>query len=248
MRALFKAQCLRARSKLGEEGGRGLYWCWALLARLLPYLVCLASSLLLILVRTGNTTPLSHAHPVRITLNRRPAPEDLGQLMLAPALMTAESDWTAQDVCECWLKEQQGLESLAPAFLEKGVDGARLRDEGFFTADFVAAELGVQNKIQGKKLVMAARRLDKEGADFPAGTTFDSTAEKGPYQFVLGQRKLIRAMELGVGSMRVGERARVTCRADYGYGKDGLRNSKGEVRVPPFATLCFDIKLLGILG
>ena len=43
--------------------------------------------------------------------------------------------------------------------------------------------------------------------------------------------------------MREGERAEFLLRADQAYGKDGLRR-KGAIIVPPFATLCFDIKLV----
>ena len=42
----------------------------------------------------------------------------------------------------------------------------------------------------------------------------------------------------------MGERVVVICRSDYGYGKEGLRTSKGDVIVPPFATLCFDLTLV----
>jgi FKBP-type peptidyl-prolyl cis-trans isomerase len=60
----------------------------------------------------------------------------------------------------------------------------------------------------------------------------------------LGKGKAIKAMELAVASMVGGERAKITARSDYCYGKDGLRRSNGDVMVPPFATLEFDITLL----
>jgi hypothetical protein len=62
----------------------------------------------------------------------------------------AELDWSAQDVTECWLKEQQGLEALVPAFLENDVDGAKLLDEHFFTEGFLVSTLGISNRIQCK--------------------------------------------------------------------------------------------------
>lgn len=48
---------------------------------------------------------------------------------------------------------------------------------------------------------------------------------------------------MGVVSMKEGERARFVLRADQAYGKKGLRR-KGEIIVPPFATLDFNMKLL----
>ena len=113
--------------------------------------------------------------------------------------------------------------------------------------EFVADTLGVSNKIQIKKLVMASKRLAKAKQENPSGTQFDTNKDRNdgaPYSFVLGQGKAIKAMELAVASMKEGERAEVRCRADYAYGKEGLRKANGDVMVPEYATLCFDIKLL----
>ena len=55
---------------------------------------------------------------------------------------------------------------------------------------------------------------------------------------------MIRAMDLAVSSMSVGERAKLICRSDYAYGSEGLRSAKGDIIVPPFATLCFELKLI----
>ena len=173
-----------------------------------------------------------------------PVAQDGSDVQIEYSGTLVDNSWSPGDVVECWLKEQQGLESLAPAFLEREIDGAKLTDEAFFTAEMIADELGVANKIQCKKIVMAARRLSKDKAEHPAGTEFDSSAERGPYQFTLGQGKAIRAMELAVAGMKVGERVEVICRSDYAYGKDGLRKAAGDVIVPPFATLCFDITLV----
>lgn len=159
-------------------------------------------------------------------------------------MLHGEKDWTVQDVVDCWLKNQQGLDHLADAFVEAGIDGNKLMDADFFTEDFVTNELGVSNKIQCKKLVMAAKRIGKQQDDFPVGTEFDSSKERGPFKFTLGQGKAIQAYEVAVATMKEGERAEVICRSDYAYGPEGFRRANGDVVVPPFATLCFDINLL----
>jgi len=155
-----------------------------------------------------------------------------------------EQDWTVQDVVDCWLKNQQGLDHLTDAFVEAGIDGNKLMDTEFFTEDFVSDELGVSNKIQCKKLVMAAKRIAKQQDDFAVGTEFDSSKERGPFKFTLGQGKTIKAYELAVPTMKEGERAEIICRSDYAYGAEGFRKQDGTVVVPPFATLCFVIDLL----
>ena len=155
-------------------------------------------------------------------------------------------DWDVEGVIDCWLLSQQGLEGLADGFRTEGIDAAKLMDPTFFTEDFVSDALGLSNKIQIKKLVMASKRLTKAATEYPVGTQFDSNKDRGdaPFTFLLGQKKTIRAMELAVASMREGEHAEMTCRTDYAYGKEGLRKANGDVMVPEYATLCFDIKLL----
>lgn len=155
-------------------------------------------------------------------------------------------DWDVEDVIDCWLVSQQGLEGLADGFRSNGVDAAKLMDPSFFNEDFVTEAFDLSSKIQIKKLVMAAKRLAKTATEYPAGTQFDSNKHRGdaPYSFVLGKKKAIRAMELSVASMKEGEHAEIICRADYAYGKEGYRKADGDVMVPEYATLCFDIKLL----
>ena len=155
--------------------------------------------------------------------------------------------WDTNAVIDCWLSEQQGLSDiLAGPFEEFSVDGSKLLDETIFTEGFVADELGVDNKIRCKKTIMAAKRLRTTMAEYEHGLVFDSTDTKADkvYKFVLGAGKTIKAMELLVASMEIGETSRVVTRCDYGYGADGCRTSKGDVLVPPFCGLQFDVKLV----
>jgi len=156
----------------------------------------------------------------------------------------APRDWSAQDVVDAWLSQQQGLDALAPKlFVEFGIDEIKLMDESFFTEQFVTTALAVDNKIKCKKLCMAARNLKKEGYD--VGREFDSSKKLGkPFAFPLGKGKAIKAFELAIPAMKVGDAAQIVARCDYAYGKEGYRKTTGEVVVPPYATLCFDVTLL----
>jgi len=159
--------------------------------------------------------------------------------------LLGEKDWSVNDVVECWLSNLQGLDQFTPQFLENEIDGTKLMDDSFFTEEYCMDQLGISNKIQAKKMIMASRRLIKQQEEYAPGTEFDSSKTRDKnYSFVLGKGKVIRAMELAVSSMKVGERALLVCRADYGYGSEGLRTRQGDVMVPPFATLCFEIKLV----
>eukprot|EP00559_Dactyliosolen_fragilissimus_P007932 CAMPEP_0184869076 /NCGR_PEP_ID=MMETSP0580-20130426/32749_1 /TAXON_ID=1118495 /ORGANISM="Dactyliosolen fragilissimus" /LENGTH=286 /DNA_ID=CAMNT_0027370317 /DNA_START=75 /DNA_END=935 /DNA_ORIENTATION=+ len=163
--------------------------------------------------------------------------------------LLGQEGWSVDDVVDCWLKEQQGLyDILKQPFMEKRVDGSLLMDENIFCEEFVENELGLSNKLQRKKLVMAAKRLTKQKHEFPNGKEFDSSSSRGEnFSFIVGEGKVIKAMDLAISTMSIGESAQIVCRADYGYGSEGYRKRNGDIVVPPFATLVFDIKLISIM-
>jgi len=54
------------------------------------------------------------------------------------------------------------------------------------------------------------------------GSTFDSSIARGrPFTFTLGAGKVIKCWDLGIATMRKGEKALLTCTAPYAYGANG---------------------------
>mmetsp|Transcript_6880 Transcript_6880/g.7891 ORF Transcript_6880/g.7891 Transcript_6880/m.7891 type:complete len:495 (+) Transcript_6880:63-1547(+) len=73
------------------------------------------------------------------------------------------------------------------------------------------------------------------------GSQFDSSRDRGkPFVFEIGLGQVIKGWDEGFGSMKVGEKAILTIRQDYGYGPAG----QGP-QIPGNATLVFDVELIG---
>jgi len=96
-----------------------------------------------------------------VNVDKEP-PVEGTKLHIAYTGTVVASDWTVAEVVRCWLPEQQGLHDLlGEAFIANDIDEAKLTDPDVFNEDFVANTFSdlLTNKIQVKKLCMAAKRL-----------------------------------------------------------------------------------------
>ena len=74
------------------------------------------------------------------------------------------------------------------------------------------------------------------------GTKFDSSLDRGePFTFQLGAGRVIKGWDEGVKGMRVGGKRKLTIPPHMGYGETG-----SPPKIPPNATLVFEIELLDV--
>lgn len=70
------------------------------------------------------------------------------------------------------------------------------------------------------------------------GKEFDATRSGNPFRFILGEGSVIKGWDLGVKTMKKGEKAEFILAPEYAYGERGVSE------IPPNSTLNFEIELL----
>ncbi|KAF4351951.1 peptidyl-prolyl cis-trans isomerase FKBP20-1 [Cannabis sativa] len=79
-----------------------------------------------------------------------------------------------------------------------------------------------------------------EGILSETGDVFDTTREDNTvFSFEVGKGAVIKAWDIALRTMKVGEIAKITCKPDYAYGSAG-----SPPDIPPEATLIFEVELI----
>eukprot|EP01083_Nonionella_stella_P195937 721270_1 len=87
-------------------------------------------------------------------------------------------------------------------------------------------------------------RLIKTGEQFNTSRIWGKTkkgkiVEPQPFEFILGQNEVIKALDISIGTMKKNEICIIRCSPKYGYGEKGNENGT----IPGNAWLEFEIEL-----
>jgi FKBP-type peptidyl-prolyl cis-trans isomerase len=98
---------------------------------------------------------------------------------------------------------------------------------------FVVYDAGSGDKVgRGQKV-----KVDYVGT-FLTGVEFDSSRDRGPFEFVVGQGNAIKCWDFALLQLNVGDKAKLNCPANTAYGE------RGNPSIPGGATIQFDIHVI----
>jgi peptidylprolyl isomerase len=127
------------------------------------------------------------------------------------------------------------------------IDPSDAQTPDLSTATRTRSGLGILDTVEGTGAAPTAgqtARVHYTGwllEDGKRGRKFDSSVDRGqPFEFPLGQGRVIRGWDEGVATMKIGGKRTLVIPPELGYGARGAGNV-----IPPNATLVFDVELLG---
>lgn len=130
---------------------------------------------------------------------------------------------------------------------------AEVKDQSNQNLPVITGEVSKNFEIQGMKIEILKEGSGPEAKNgntvsvhytgtLENGTKFDSSLDRGtPFEFNLGEGRVIKGWELGVVGMKVGEQRKLIIPSELAYGDRAV----GEI-IPANSTLLFTVELLAI--
>ena len=146
------------------------------------------------------------------------------------------------DAARIFESEQGKQKEVAAAKAKKMEEEIDKMSEGATTTSSGLKYI-IQNQGDGNKPHPGDRVSVHYSGYLTNGTKFDSSYDrKKPFEFTLGQGKVIKGWDEGVALLNIGTKAKFFIPSDLAYGSRGA----GGV-IPPNATLIFEVELLDIV-
>uniref|UniRef100_A0A8C1QI16 peptidylprolyl isomerase n=1 Tax=Cyprinus carpio TaxID=7962 RepID=A0A8C1QI16_CYPCA len=144
----------------------------------------------------------------------------------------------------CMSGEMSSLEDIfstnqcpTEVFTSQGTDVTPNGDRG-------VCKIVKQHGVEGEKPMIGDRVCVHYTGRLLNGKKFDSSVDrKEPFVFNVGKGQVIKAWDIGICSMQKGEVCLMLCKPEYAYSSAG-----SPPKVPPNATLVFEIELLSFRG
>lgn len=110
-----------------------------------------------------------------------------------------------------------------------------------YTGDIMDLKIETQKQGTGEAIKSGQTAEVHYTGTLLDGTKFDSSKDRNqPFEFKLGEGRVIPGWEKGVEGMKVGEIRKLTIPYNLAYGE------QGQGPIPPKATLIFEVELLSI--
>ena len=115
------------------------------------------------------------------------------------------------------------------------------------SSDQVTTPSGLKYEVLASGSGQAARNGDTAVVHYTGwledGAKFDSSVDRGsPFEFAVGQGKVIQGWDEAVALMKVGDKWKLTIPPELAYGKRSIGNGL----IPANSTLIFDVELLDL--
>ncbi|XP_056606799.1 peptidyl-prolyl cis-trans isomerase FKBP5 isoform X1 [Triplophysa dalaica] len=144
----------------------------------------------------------------------------------------------------CTSDEMSSLEDILSSnqcptavITSQGTDVTPNRDSG-------VCKIVKKHGVEGERPMIGDKVCVHYTGRLLSGKKFDSSLDrKEPFVFNVGKGQVIKAWDIGVCSMQKGEVCMLLCKPEYAYGSAG-----NPPKVPPNATLVFEIELLSFRG
>jgi FKBP-type peptidyl-prolyl cis-trans isomerase FkpA len=105
----------------------------------------------------------------------------------------------------------------------------------------------ITKKTKGKMPVKGDRIAVQYVGRFLDGEVFDACVPYHPYEFILGNGKVMPGFEEAFARLREGEKATVIIPSALGYGENGRRNpASGVYIVPPYTPLVYEVEVVSV--